>query len=70
MRSRVVSNQSAATERLSEVLMSTTRDTTISVSEQEKETLDEIAEDAFGDAQAIPYGVTLSLLIDNYREST
>jgi hypothetical protein len=44
-----------------------TRNTTIAVSDSEKQRLDEVAEDAFGEAASIPYGVTVSMLIDNYQ---
>jgi hypothetical protein len=44
------------------------RKSTIALSEQEKSDLDQIAEDAFGEADTIPYGVTVSMLIDAYRD--
>jgi|APHM01.1.fsa_nt_gi hypothetical protein len=47
--------------------MSTTRSTTIAVSPDEKEELDEIAEDVFGEAESIPYGVTIGLLINEFQ---
>ena len=48
--------------------MSTTRSTTIAVSPDEKNRLDEIAEDVFGEAESIPYGATISLLIGEFNE--
>jgi predicted DNA-binding protein len=44
------------------------RDTSIALSDEEKNRLDEVAEDAFGESKTIPYGVTLTYLMDNYQE--
>ena len=44
------------------------RNTSIALSEEEKNRLDEVAEDAFGECKTIPYGVTLTLLMDHYQE--
>ena len=48
--------------------MSTTRSTTIAVSPDEKNELDEVAEDVFGESESIPYGATISLLIGEFNE--
>ena len=44
------------------------RNTSIALSEEEKNQLDEVAEDAFGESDTIPYGVTLTYLMDDYQE--
>lgn len=43
------------------------RDTSIALSESEKSKLDKIAEDAFGESDTVPYGVTVSYLVDNFE---
>ena len=59
---------SPANRLLIQFTMSTTRSTTIAVSPDEKNRLDEIAEDVFGEAESIPYGATISLLIGEFNE--
>lgn len=44
------------------------RNTTIAVSPEEKNQLDQIAEDVFGESESIPYGSTVSMLITEFRE--
>lgn len=43
------------------------RDTTIALSDEEKERLNEIATMVFDDPDAVPYGDVLALLIDSYQ---
>jgi len=43
------------------------RNTTIVVSEDEKNSLDAVAADCFGESETIPYGVTLTMLMDEYE---
>jgi hypothetical protein len=48
----------------------TKRTTTISLSPEEKQRLDSVAKERFGESDTIPYGVTLNLLIDEYRDNS
>ncbi len=45
------------------------RSTTIAVSQEEKEQLNEIAEDVFGESDSIPYGTTVSLLVSEFQDT-
>ncbi|WP_135302112.1 hypothetical protein [Haloarcula amylovorans] len=42
----------------------------IAVSESEKDRLKDVAEDVFGESDTIPYGVTVSYLIDRYEDNS
>jgi len=44
------------------------RSTTIAVSPEEKEQLNDIAEDVFGESKSIPYGTTVSFLISEFQD--
>jgi len=45
------------------------RNTTIAISPEEKNELDQIAEDVFGESDSIPYGSTVSMLITEFRDN-
>ncbi|WP_167768380.1 hypothetical protein [Haloarcula amylovorans] len=45
----------------------TERNTTIALNESEKERLDNVAEDVFGESDTIPYGCTVSYLLDAHE---
>jgi len=43
------------------------RNTSIALSKDEKSRLDQVAEEAFGEADTVPYGVTVSYLLDSFE---
>lgn len=48
----------------------TKRTTIISLSPDEKKKLDHVAEDIYGEADTIPYGLTVSMLVSEYRDNS
>jgi len=45
------------------------RSTTIAISEGEKNDLDEVAEQVFGESESIPYGATISMLVEDFHDN-